>query len=113
MRNSVLETRVPNWFNLVIWGHEHESIPKFVTCESTNVDFLQPGSTIYTSLIDAESKQKHCFILTFDHINGTEFEMDLEAVPLRTLRPFLYNEIVLNETQINKLNENQLIEHIK
>ncbi len=113
MRNSVLETRVPEWFNLVIWGHEHESIPYFVTCEQTGVDFLQPGSTTYTSLIDAESKPKHCFILTFEHTNGSEFQMDLEAVPLRTLRPFLYNEIVLNNTHINKLNENQLIEHIK
>ena len=107
MRDSILDTRVPNWFNLVIWGHEHESIPSFVTCESTGVDFLQPGSTTYTSLIDAESKPKHCFILTFGQINTTEFEMDLEAVPLKSLRPLIYNEIVLKDTGIDKLNENQ------
>jgi double-strand break repair protein MRE11 len=26
-RNSILDSRIPNWFNLCIWGHEHESIP--------------------------------------------------------------------------------------
>ena len=65
LRNSILDSRVPSWFNLCIWGHEHESIPQFIPCEQTGVDFLQPGSTAYTSLIEAESKQKHCFVLTF------------------------------------------------
>lgn len=113
MRNSVLDSRVPPWFNLVIWGHEHECIPSFVTCESTGVDFLQPGSTTYTSLIAAESKQKHCFILSFQHRQGNNFEMDLEAVPLRAMRPLIYKEIVLYETNIDTLNENLLIQHIK
>jgi len=55
-RSSILDSRIPDWFNLAIWGHEHECIPRLVTCEETGVDFLQPGSTTYTSLIDAESK---------------------------------------------------------
>ena len=39
-RNSILASRVPSWFNLCIWGHEHESIPGLETCEETGVDFL-------------------------------------------------------------------------
>lgn len=39
--------------------------------------------------------------------------MDLEAVPLRAMRPLIYKEIVLYETNIDTLNENLLIQHIK
>lgn len=63
MRNSITDERLPAWLNLVVWGHEHESIPYLKTCEHTGVDILQPGSTVYTSMIEAESKQKHCFVL--------------------------------------------------
>jgi double-strand break repair protein MRE11 len=32
-RNCILESAIPPWLNLVIWGHEHECIPRVVTCE--------------------------------------------------------------------------------
>jgi double-strand break repair protein MRE11 len=38
--NSITEEVIPSFFNLVVWGHEHECIPYFKECESTNVSFL-------------------------------------------------------------------------
>jgi len=46
---------IPDWIDLVIWGHEHESIPYLTNCEQTGVRFLQAGSTVATSLIEAEA----------------------------------------------------------
>ena len=118
LRNSITDDRLPEWLSLVVWGHEHESIPYLRTCEDTGVDFLQPGSTVYTSLIEAESKQKHCFVLRLAHqevfsSDQDEFEMELDPIPLKSLRPLLYKEIKLSETNINPLEEKRLIAYIQ
>jgi double-strand break repair protein MRE11 len=63
-KNSITDNRIPSWFDLAVWGHEHESIDYVVECQETNVSILQPGSTVATSLIEAEAKQKHAFMLT-------------------------------------------------
>lgn len=62
-RNSITEGMIPKFFHLVIWAHEHESIPQVFECHENGVHFLQPGSTVATSLIQAEAKDKHCFFL--------------------------------------------------
>ena len=38
-RNSILESTIPKWFDFVIWGHEHESIPNLEESED-GVRFL-------------------------------------------------------------------------
>lgn len=62
-RCSIMENQLPSFFDLVIWAHEHESIPSVYECVETGVHFLQPGSTVRTSLCEAETKPKHCFVL--------------------------------------------------
>jgi len=62
-RCSIMEGIFPKWIDLVVWGHEHESVPNITECEENGVYFLQPGSTVATSLIEDEAKQKHCFKL--------------------------------------------------
>ena len=47
---------IPDFFDLVIWGHEHECIPEVSICEKTNVAFLYPGSSVATSMIETEAK---------------------------------------------------------
>jgi double-strand break repair protein MRE11 len=51
---------------------------------------LQPGSTTPTSLIEAESLQKHCFLFKI-----SEDEMELERIPLTSTRPFIFRQIEL------------------
>jgi double-strand break repair protein MRE11 len=48
---------------LIIWGHEHESIPKIEEDAESNIFLYQPGSTTPTSLIEAEAKPKHAGLL--------------------------------------------------
>ena len=62
-RHSITDEFFPSWIDLIIWGHEHESIPQAVKVEETGVYILQPGSTVATSLIKAESLPKHSFQL--------------------------------------------------
>lgn len=57
---------IPTFFDLVIWGHEHECriVPEFVPVkegddgEEKGFFVSQPGSSIATSLSDGEIGQK-------------------------------------------------------
>jgi len=102
-KSCILEEVIPGWIDLVIWGHEHESIPEIKACEATQVYFLQPGSTTYTSLIEAESKQKHCFLFEI-----TEKSFSFEAIPLRTMRPLIYKHIELSKAGEKFMNDRHI-----
>jgi double-strand break repair protein MRE11 len=79
-----MESQIPAFFDLVVWAHEHESIPKVYECAETGVHFLQPGSTVITSLCESETKAKHCFLLRVKRQAFT-----CKAIRLKCTRPFL------------------------
>lgn len=95
-KNAISERYLPSWLDLVVWGHEHECL-----VEPTEYgDFMvsQLGSSVVTSLIEGEAKQKQVMIL--------EVKADLDVpdgapmwrtipVPLETCRPFKYKQIAL------------------
>jgi|LauGreDrversion4_2_1035121.scaffolds.fasta_scaffold129922_2 double-strand break repair protein MRE11 len=85
-----MESQIPNFFDLVIWAHEHESIPNVYECAETGVHFLQPGSTVITSLCEAETKPKHCFLLKIKRGAFTS-----KPIKLRYARPFVMRTIEL------------------
>ncbi|KZT22953.1 DNA repair exonuclease [Neolentinus lepideus HHB14362 ss-1] len=78
--------------DLVIWGHEHDCriVPEPVAGKKYYI--CQPGSSVATSLADGESLEKHVALL---QIQGKEFQMT--PIPLRTVRPFVLDEVVLSE----------------
>ncbi|KAJ3764423.1 DNA repair exonuclease [Lentinula raphanica] len=78
--------------DLVVWGHEHDCriIPEPVAGKSYYI--TQPGSSVATSLADGEAIPKHVALLT---IHDKEFQ--IEPLPLRTVRPFVIEEVVLSE----------------
>jgi double-strand break repair protein MRE11 len=39
-RNSITEGMIPKFFHLVVWAHEHESIPQVFECQENGVHFL-------------------------------------------------------------------------
>lgn len=88
--NYLPENALPRFLDLVIWGHEHECLiqPKF----NPEMDFhvIQPGSSVATSLIPGEAATKHVTILS---ITGRELKN--EPIRLRTVRPFVYKDMVL------------------
>ena len=87
------EQFLPDFLDLVIWGHEHECIPHLVHNPTKKFDVLQPGSSVATSLCDAEAKQKNVFIL---EIQNNELPK-LIPIPLSTSRTFIMKNIALQD----------------
>jgi double-strand break repair protein MRE11 len=68
----------------------------------------QPGSSVATSLIDGESKPKHVLLL---EIKGNQYRPT--KIPLTSVRPFEYTEIVLkDESDIDPNDQNSILEHL-
>ncbi|GIJ92082.1 meiotic recombination [Aspergillus pseudoviridinutans] len=86
------ENFLPEFLDLVIWGHEHECLINPKLNPETKFHVMQPGSSVATSLVPGEAVPKHVAILS---ITGREFKC--EPIRLRTVRPFAMKEIVLSE----------------
>lgn len=86
------EQVLPDFLDFIYWGHEHEcnTVPNFNQPKKFHT--LLPGSSIVTSLSESETSPKHVFIL---RVNGRRFS--LEPIPLKTVRPFLMDNVSLAE----------------
>jgi double-strand break repair protein MRE11 len=84
------ENFLPDFLDLVIWGHEHECLIEPTLNPEMNFKVMQPGSSVATSLIPGEAVPKHVAILTI-----TGREMKSEPIRLKTVRPFIYKDLVL------------------
>ncbi|KAI9508261.1 Metallo-dependent phosphatase-like protein [Russula earlei] len=91
-QESVPEGLFDDSINLVVWGHEHDCRIQPEPVAGKRYFITQPGSSIATSLAEGEALDKHVALLK---IQGTEFE--LTPIPLRTVRPFVMDEILLTE----------------
>ena len=81
------------FFNLVMWGHEHEcrlTAEKSVHGESKSFHITQPGSSVATSCHEGETKQKRVGIL---HVHKQQFK--ITEVELKTVRPMIFRNISL------------------
>ena len=86
------ENFLPDFLDLVIWGHEHEcDIQPHINPEMS-FKVMQPGSSVATSLVAGEAVPKQVAILS---ITGREFKS--EPIRLKTVRPFVYKDLVLSE----------------
>ncbi|OJD22521.1 DNA repair protein (mre11) [Blastomyces percursus] len=86
------ENFLPDFLDLVIWGHEHECMIEPRLNPETNFHVMQPGSSVATSLVPGEAVPKQVAILS---ITGREFKT--EPIRLKSVRPFVTREIVLHE----------------
>ncbi len=96
-KNFVSELMLPEFLDLVIWGHEHECL--VTPQQSAGRDFFvsQPGSSVATSLIAGEAKHKHIAVL---EINRGRFQ--LRGIPLATVRPLVIEDLNLLAENIPK-----------
>ena len=83
---------LPDFLDLVVWGHEHECLIDPRTNPETSFHVMQPGSSVATSLVLGESVPKHVAIVS---VSGKDF--DVETIRLKTVRPFMYKEITLSD----------------
>lgn len=84
------ENMLPDFMDLVVWGHEHECLIDPRKNPETGFHVMQPGSSVATSLIAGEAVQKQVAIVS---ITGRDFQV--EKIPLRTVRPMVTREVVL------------------
>ena len=90
-KNVIPETSLPDFLDVVFWGHEHECLMELKRSPG-GFFVLQPGSSVVTSLVAAEAKQKSVGIFEINNKNCR-----LIPIPLQTIRPFVIREVVLAE----------------
>jgi double-strand break repair protein MRE11 len=91
-KNCVQENMIPEWMDLVVWGHEHECLIEFFESVVGTFRITQPGSSVATSLVAGEAVRKKVGILD---IQGKNFR--LHAIPLTQVRSFVTTEVSLRE----------------
>ena len=106
-RQSLSEDTIPGFFNFVLWAHEHEWIPTAYEWEDTSVHFLQPGSTVQTSLVESESRPKMAFLL---EVYKTGFK--LSERPLSKYRPLIFQTIELADSKIDQKDTQKVEKYI-
>ncbi|XP_061484788.1 double-strand break repair protein MRE11 [Rhineura floridana] len=88
--NYIPEQFLDDFIDLVIWGHEHECKISPTRSEQQLFYVSQPGSSVVTSLSPGEAARKHVGVL---RIKGKK--MNMQKIPLQTVRPFYIEDIVL------------------
>lgn len=87
------ENFLPDFLDLIIWGHEHECLIDPRRNPEMMFDVIQPGSSVATSLVPGEAVPKHVAILK---VTGKEFVVE-KKIRLKTVRPFVTRELVLSQ----------------
>lgn len=83
---------VPEFIDIVIWGNEHESLPDTQAFPIMKCRVIQPGSTVATSLIAAEARQKHAILIEVQAEN-----YDIRPIPLEVPRKLHFMQVELRE----------------
>ncbi|KAL3914561.1 MAG: hypothetical protein SGILL_006055 [Bacillariaceae sp.] len=89
-KNCIKEDMIPDWFDFICWGHEHESRIEVQESVVGTFRISQPGSSVATSLVEGESERKRVGLLD---IKGTNFR--LTPIPLTQVRSFVLGSLCL------------------
>lgn len=101
--NYLPENFLQNFFDFVVWGHEHECLIDPILNPEQDFHVCQPGSSVATSLCKGEAGAKHVGVLS---IRAREFKM--RKIPLKTVRPFVMRELSLTDnTSLNPKRKNK------
>uniref|UniRef100_UPI0037E87FC1 double-strand break repair protein MRE11 n=1 Tax=Semicossyphus pulcher TaxID=241346 RepID=UPI0037E87FC1 len=92
--NYIPEQFLDEFLDLVVWGHEHECLITPTRNEQQLFYVTQPGSSVATSLSPGEATKKHIGLL---RVKGRK--MNLQKIPLKTVRQFFIQDVVLGDYQ--------------
>lgn len=109
LKNFLPEDTLPEFLDLIIWGHEHDC--RILPEENPSRHFYvsQPGSSVATSLSEGEAIDKHIGLLW---IHGDKFRM--EPIKLKSVRPFIFDSIHLGEAEEEHgFNEGNTVEKVQ
>ncbi|KAJ4354440.1 meiotic recombination [Didymosphaeria variabile] len=90
------ENFLPEFIDLVIWGHEHECLIEPRLNPEMGFQVIQPGSSVATSLMPGEAVPKHVTIISVDTTQDNR-KFWSEPIRLKSVRPFIMKDIVLQE----------------
>lgn len=108
-KNYLPEESLPEFLNLVIWGHEHDCRILPEENKLKNFYVSQPGSSVATSLSEGEAIDKHIGLLL---IHGDKFR--IEPIKLKSVRPFIFDSVHLSEVEEElRFNEGNTIEKVQ
>jgi double-strand break repair protein MRE11 len=93
-KNCVHESMIPEWMDLVVWGHEHECIIEPQESVVGTFRISQPGSSVAISLSPGEAVTKQVAILD---VRGSHFRM--LPIPLTQVRTMLMGDVSLNTSK--------------
>eukprot|EP01134_Creolimax_fragrantissima_P004857 CFRG4857T1 len=117
-KNYIPENVIPPFLDLVVWGHEHECMKDPVLGGNDQKTYIyQPGSSVITSLCEAETIPKNVGLLEIAiHPGDVKPKFSLTPIPLKTVRPLRLKMIDLNEMNIpqrdSKAVERVLVEEV-
>mmetsp|Transcript_22751 Transcript_22751/g.36290 ORF Transcript_22751/g.36290 Transcript_22751/m.36290 type:complete len:722 (+) Transcript_22751:129-2294(+) len=95
--NCFKENMIPGFMDLVSFGHEHDcNIEPMESVHDESILLMQPGSSVATTLSEGESNPKNVCIMEIGLYDGQP-SFRMEAIPLSTIRPFIYSELSLRE----------------
>lgn len=84
------ENFLPEFLDLVVWGHEHECLIEPRLNPEMNFHIMQPGSSVATSLVAGEAVPKHVAVVS---ITGKQFKVEKHRI--KSVRPFVTQDLVL------------------
>lgn len=90
--NYLPEKILPEFLDLIIWGHEHECLIEPKPTSERDFYVSQPGSSVATSLSAGESNDKKIGLF---RVCGSKFHMT--PIELQTVRPFVFADLNLPE----------------
>lgn len=86
------EQFLPDFINLVLWGHEHECKIDPVYNETKGFYVVQPGSSVATSLSASEAGSKHVLSVSIDTGKQAVFGKHI----LKAVRPLILRTVTLS-----------------
>ena len=90
-KSYTAEHLLPDFVDLVFWGHEHECRLEPEDCHD-KFRITQPGSSVATSLCPGEAVPKHVGMLKVYKQNFI-----IDPLPLKTTRPLVFDTLSLEE----------------
>lgn len=90
-KNCIMDWSFPEFFDLIVWGHEHDCFTTPRTTENRGYVIYQPGSSVATSLTEGEAREKHMFLLEIRRV-----AYKVTPIPFKTTRKVIFKNIELS-----------------
>lgn len=108
--HNAVEKLMPQFMDLVFCGHEQECRIDPEDESTGEFRITQPGSTVVTSLSPGEAVPKNACLITIE-----EKKIFIQKLPLKTVRPFVFANLSLEEfdDRGDQFTSDQVVEKIK